>query len=116
MQLKVLEISKKPLYGEPCNGCGVCCLSELCPPAVSVFGMIAGPCPALVNVGDRYVCGLVPFVGSGDGHEFGIGFGCDSIIGMEDKLEVARIAMDKNDPRAMMAFEALLMMAERGAL
>lgn len=48
-------VAKKPRQGEPCNGCGACCLAEVCD-----FGMLVmtetreGPCPAW-NAG----CGLI---------------------------------------------------------
>lgn len=49
----------RPAYGEPCNGCGVCCIKEQCPLSLFVFNRQPGTCPALEDAGDRYVCGLV---------------------------------------------------------
>jgi len=51
----------KPALGLPCNGCGVCCAAEPCPSGRSLFGVVAGACPALVwqDEGSRYGCGLL---------------------------------------------------------
>lgn len=50
----------KPAHGAPCNSCGRCCHRELCPLATTVFGRVAGPCPALqAGEGHALVCGLV---------------------------------------------------------
>lgn len=45
-------IQNKPKEGDPCNGCGVCCLSEQCPVSVEVFGN-QELCPALEKTDDR---------------------------------------------------------------
>jgi hypothetical protein len=37
----------KPAYGQPCNGCGVCCLDEPCPVGVVVSRRRRGACVAL---------------------------------------------------------------------
>ena len=51
----------KPAVGEACNGCGVCCALETCPPARLRFLQRHGPCPALEWAADesRYRCGLL---------------------------------------------------------
>ncbi len=51
----------KPLPGEPCNGCGICCLLETCPAGRIRFLQISGACPALIwrPSDSRYVCGLL---------------------------------------------------------
>lgn len=51
----------KPAVGEPCNGCGVCCVSEACPVAMVLFLRRHGKCPALqwCDREGRYRCGLV---------------------------------------------------------
>ncbi|RYF67964.1 MAG: hypothetical protein EOO29_36015, partial [Comamonadaceae bacterium] len=38
----------KPAFGQPCNGCGVCCASEPCPAGVLVSRRRHGACAALV--------------------------------------------------------------------
>lgn len=37
----------KPQEGQPCNGCGVCCLAEPCPLGVLLTGRRTGACDAL---------------------------------------------------------------------
>lgn len=51
----------KPAYGQPCNGCGQCCLVEPCPLGMVVSRKRSGACDALRwhDQGGRYVCGLV---------------------------------------------------------
>lgn len=51
----------KPLLGEPCNGCGVCCLAEPCPVGMLVSARRSGACRALRwdGVTRRYRCGLL---------------------------------------------------------
>jgi len=48
----------KPLYRQPCNGCGLCCIMEQCPLSVIAFGEVER-CPAIVDAGDRFACGLI---------------------------------------------------------
>jgi hypothetical protein len=51
----------KPAWGQPCNGCGVCCLSEPCPVGMLISRRRHGACDALVWDGaqTRYRCGLL---------------------------------------------------------
>lgn len=51
----------KPPLGQPCNGCGVCCLYEPCPLGVLVTRRRLGPCAALRwdDMGQHYRCGLL---------------------------------------------------------
>jgi hypothetical protein len=51
----------KPVPGEPCNGCGVCCLLEPCPLGVLLSGHRLGACQALVWQVDmaQYRCGAI---------------------------------------------------------
>lgn len=51
----------KPLPGEPCNGCGVCCAASPCPVARIIFLQWRGPCRALhwSRRERRYHCGLL---------------------------------------------------------
>ncbi|WP_298013442.1 hypothetical protein [uncultured Aquabacterium sp.] len=55
------EAPPKPAEGQPCNGCGVCCLAEPCPVGVLVSRRRTGACAALQwsDAGRRYVCGLM---------------------------------------------------------
>lgn len=51
----------KPLEGQPCNGCGVCCLAEPCPLGVLLTGRRTGACDALRwdVAGGLYRCGAL---------------------------------------------------------
>jgi hypothetical protein len=51
----------KPAWGEPCNGCGVCCAAEPCPVGMLVSLRRHGACKALLwNAAEsRYRCGMV---------------------------------------------------------
>lgn len=73
----------KPRCGEPCNGCGACCASELCHVGKLIFPEAEAPCPALAmsKCGSRVVCSLVEVeIESGMEpvlqHTLGIGLGC----------------------------------------
>jgi hypothetical protein len=51
----------KPAVGQPCNGCGVCCLSESCPLGVALTGRHRGACAALrwSASSSTYLCGAL---------------------------------------------------------
>ena len=51
----------KPAVGEPCNGCGLCCLAEPCPLGMLVSRRRTGACVALrwSAADGRYLCGAV---------------------------------------------------------
>ena len=56
----------KPDVGFPCNGCGVCCVATVCCPGSYALGLVSkwgdrakGPCQALVEDGDKLVCGVM---------------------------------------------------------
>ena len=75
---------EKPKYGQPCNGCGFCCSTELCTAAIAVHGKDHPvPCPSMEWSNGRFDCGLVRLADSiGDGFgsflrfSLGIGIGC----------------------------------------
>ena len=90
----------KPLIGEPCNGCGLCCQTVICAAGSITLGLVKaygerapGPCPALVDKGDgSFACGMVErpkdyAPGKGGAHELraaisimvGAGMGCDDV-------------------------------------
>ena len=56
-----LHARAKPSWGEPCNGCGVCCASEPCPVGMLISRRRTGACAALSwSDADRlYRCGLL---------------------------------------------------------
>jgi hypothetical protein len=49
----------KPALGQPCNGCGVCCLTEPCPLGMLLSRRRQGACEALRWDAERYHCGVV---------------------------------------------------------
>lgn len=55
------EAPQKPCLGEPCNGCGICCLIEPCPLGVVLSGRRSGACRALrwQPSGRQYRCGAL---------------------------------------------------------
>lgn len=52
-------LPSKPIFGEPCNGCGYCCTMEPCQLAQDFLGCTTGPCVALEYQAERTICGLV---------------------------------------------------------
>lgn len=52
-------VPQKPKFGSPCNGCGLCCATEICAIGKEAFGDIEGPCPAIKWVDDKFRCGIV---------------------------------------------------------
>lgn len=63
------EAPPKPPLGEPCNGCGVCCLAEPCPVGMLISRKRRGACEALVwsDPEGRYLCGLLATRGPSSG-------------------------------------------------
>lgn len=83
-------IPDKPRCGDPCNGCGLCCYSEVCPVGKMAFGDVEAPCLALVMSKDmtRTRCGLVLIeidndMGTQVQEAIGVGCGCS----MDDDVE-----------------------------
>jgi len=69
-------------FPHPCNSCGYCCLIQVCPIGLSIFGGEKyRPCPALEWQGTQSRCGVVEKA-KGTPHEemvkqaFGIDTGC----------------------------------------
>ncbi len=51
---------QKPAYGDPCNRCGLCCMTDPCRVAQAVLLLRHGPCPALKSDGlGGFFCGLL---------------------------------------------------------
>jgi hypothetical protein len=65
MRVRVIQIHSeappKPQEGQPCNGCGICCLADPCPVGILVSGRWHGACRAVQwsDNGGRYVCGML---------------------------------------------------------
>jgi hypothetical protein len=57
------EAPPKPAAGQPCNGCGICCLYEPCPLGQLLSRRRQGACAALRwdAHSTRYVCGAVAY-------------------------------------------------------
>ena len=89
-----MSVLAKPLYGQPCNGCGVCCKDQRCPLGARVFGPGAD-CPALTEAGCGLVLEPVRYAPDADRSEMrlresatmliGAGMGCDAqLLGEPD--------------------------------
>ena len=99
---------QKPAYGQPCNGCGLCCIAQQCPLSLAIFGK-RGVCPALERgEGKTLTCGLVRSTGDyvadlpawggaalseAFGLLLGAGVGCDGTMGGEEPEAAARAGM-----------------------
>jgi hypothetical protein len=55
--IKAVEI--KPKFGENCNHCGYCCLTEPCPIGQDLTRKTIGPCELLIQEEDQYFCKLI---------------------------------------------------------
>lgn len=80
-----ITIIAKPKYGNPCNGCGWCCHSQVCYLGQEAFKITAEqtPCPAMMYTDNKVRCGLVVAEKSAGWspmlHDaLGVGKGCDS--------------------------------------
>lgn len=107
---------KKPLIGEPCNGCGICCHIQLCNTGAfllkksKTFGqkIVKGKCPALLSNKDgSFSCGFIVspkrFMKSKYSSEVisrtvaqlvGSGNGCDD-LGYDDENPIENMKLDK---------------------
>lgn len=87
------RVLPKPKRGEKCNGCGLCCATQLCRIAEEQFPGAVAPCPALEFEDGRTYCGMVRhpsrhmkinFTGADEtiapmiSMALGIGRGCDA--------------------------------------
>lgn len=97
----VILTPTKPLFGEPCNGCGTCCVAQACFLSREYIGSDQSPCVALEWDGQRYHCGLVrnpmkhmrqnttlvpdELLGPMFAHMLYVGNGCDSEWWIEDR-------------------------------
>jgi len=94
----------KPQVGEPCNGCGICCLAAPCPVSALMLAHKSGACPALIwqDENHLYRCGMLiapsrylrwlpslfqrPFA-SLVRHYLALNIGCDSTIEVDTEFE-----------------------------
>lgn len=49
----------KPEFGAPCNGCGICCKTQVCELSIEYVGSHKAPCSALEEEDGQYRCGLL---------------------------------------------------------
>lgn len=102
-----IGLPAKPAYGQPCNGCGMCCIAVQCPISIALFGD-SDVCPALTEAGNALACGLmidtgayVPDMTRWGGKVLteafalmiGSGIGCDGLLEGEARDETVRQAM-----------------------
>jgi hypothetical protein len=89
---------QKPVWGEPCNGCGYCCQNSACEISQQITGdsPLSG-CSLLEWDGANYRCGAIRMAGliSAEHAVFlrrklGVGFGCDSEAGSADLIAFQR--------------------------
>lgn len=78
-----MKMLDKPKLGSPCNGCGVCCASEICTIGREAFPTAQAPCPGMLFDEGRFHCKLVlaeRFSGMEPllANALGIGKGCDA--------------------------------------
>lgn len=52
-------LPSKPRYASPCNHCGLCCTLALCEVGAIAFHDQSAPCPALVVLDGKALCGIV---------------------------------------------------------
>lgn len=96
----------KPEFGQPCNGCGICCMITQCAVSVAMFGEHE-LCPALQKAGRSFACGLmvntadyVPDITAWGGKTLtetftlmiGAGIGCDGTL-EDDETDEAHATM-----------------------
>lgn len=62
----VTSLLPKPEIGNPCNGCGLCCITTTCAAGSFVMGLVinygeraAGPCRAMIEQDGKIVCGIM---------------------------------------------------------
>ena len=86
---KVIKVvaANKPAFKEPCNNCGWCCLTEVCPIGVEITGSDVIPCSLLKTEGDKHTCSVanIPSIKM----LLGINTGCCAIT-QEEKLAELR--------------------------
>ncbi len=71
--LLTVAIELKPAFGEPCNHCGYCCLSEPCIAGQKITGKTDGRCELLETDGDKHYCPLATSESMTDVMGFGTG-------------------------------------------
>ena len=73
-KLLTIAIELKPAFGQDCNHCGYCCLTEPCVVGKELTGKTFGPCELLQTKGDKHYCSLVETETMTE--QMGFGTGC----------------------------------------
>jgi hypothetical protein len=84
-QFSTIMVSQemKPKYGKPCNHCGWCCLTEVCPSGVEYGnGSEDIPCQFIATSGDRHYCELL-ITKQIKANQIAAGTGCDAKTQLE---------------------------------
>tara|TARA_B100000700_G_scaffold311500_2_gene393675 strand:+ start:129860 stop:130159 length:300 start_codon:yes stop_codon:yes gene_type:complete len=58
IKVMTVAVERKPKYGQACNHCGYCCLTEVCSVGKTVTGQTTAPCSLLKTDGDNHYCTL----------------------------------------------------------
>ncbi|MDR1553357.1 MAG: hypothetical protein LBS69_07845 [Prevotellaceae bacterium] len=103
----------KPKIGEPCNGCGICCLTQVCRNGAYLLKLVnelgefvSGRCPALVQRDGRFFCDIIlnpkkyikqsKYPAAVLSRNFGIltgaGTGCDELLENDSEEEEMKLA------------------------
>ena len=71
----------KPKFGDDCNHCGWCCMTEVCVVGKSITKQVYGPCNLLIERDSKYYCSIAttPEVRS----IIGAGVGCCAVTQRE---------------------------------
>lgn len=69
-----LAMESKPKFGEDCNSCGYCCLTEVCPIGQELTGSAVAPCNLLIEKEGKHYCKLAENEITREA--LGIGTGC----------------------------------------
>lgn len=88
---------EKPKFGATCNGCGVCCMVQLCPLAtVHLPPQATAPCPMLHFHDGRFWCGLFEATEADwqfvIGALIGVEMGCESTMPTGETAAVRTMA------------------------
>ena len=72
MQIMTVAIESKPKFGDACNQCGYCCLTEVCVVGQELGGGTIAPCKLLTEKDGKHLCSVADILKD----ELGIGSGC----------------------------------------
>jgi hypothetical protein len=72
----------KPKRGEPCNNCGWCCLTEVCPVGAELTGNTKPPCTLIESKDGKHYCKL----GQLDGFKEVLGLGTECCAATQQEI------------------------------